>query len=195
MDARQLRCLELDTSCKPFQNYNIPVNLLSLKRLHLGGCSLPKNLKEVQTPVLRELSLDLEEDEDYTPLVENLLTCNGIPFQQLDALTIEFDDDAVSLSDRHCDTYIALLRVCTNLKQLSGNLHPTIFLLKILIDECVGTYALTNRTFGIFCGDTFREIRAGKEEQLEDIEAFAAELGWPQIREKDERELIRELYP
>lgn len=194
-DAEQVRCLELEVRGIPSQPYRVPINLLFLERLRLAGDILPENMDEVQTPALRELSLRFDTRGEYKPLVKNLLSCNGIPFQHVLTLTITFNDARrVDLHDAYWDDYYALLRVCTNLKKLSGDRLSTIFLLRMLRDDCIGAGPLTQRTVIVSNGEKWKEIGPGQEERLREITTFTAVLGWPKIKE-DRREFMRDLYP
>lgn len=193
--ATQLHCLELDARGSS-EHYKIPTNLLSLKRLHLAGDALPCNIKEVQTPVLRELSLKFEDDRRDRPPIKDLVKCTGIPFRQIETLILEFGDQMeVTMTDKHWNGYTALLQLCTGLKQVLVDYDSMIFLLKLLMDDCMGMGTLTDRTIPISYDGEIKEIRSGREERLEEIETYTTKLGWLEIGKMDRFELIRKLYP
>lgn len=86
LDVKKAEHLELNIGIVPW--YSLPINLSYLVHLHLAGLLLPNNILVIQFPCLRELSTQLE-DFGYEH-VEELLECNGVPFDRLEALTIRF---------------------------------------------------------------------------------------------------------
>lgn len=181
-DAQKLRDLELD-SIEP-ETYKLPLNLLYLERLSLAGGSIPMNMELVQTPVLRELAI---KPIGLEP-VQNLLKCGGLPFSQLTTITVSFGRYYPKNDEAPWMAYEALLRACSNARRIVGDEGSTLFLLKLLRDDCVGARNLDNLAITVgykpsisYGAQKSKELRVGKDERLLDIDEFAAELKWPHL--------------
>lgn len=200
--AKQVRSLELKIRGYVWLDYiTLPTILPSLEHLRLAGTYIPDNMKEVQAPSLRELNLKFDEcpekwysnDQEDQP-IRTILECHGIPFHQLDILSIAFNRRYnVEIGHSDWNNYYRLLRLCNSVKRISGNKFSTIILLRLLKEDCKGAGALLGRTVTISNGEESKELRPGKQDRLEDIEEFARNLGWPLTNE--EREVfLQRLY-
>lgn len=201
VDAEKVRYLELEIGGLLRQNYALPTNLLSLERLSLVGNTMPDNIATIQSPVLRELRIKFDEhydteygEDDHKFPIRVLLKCSGLHFHLLETLTIEFDKTRpLKMTDANWEAYYRLLRICNNVKKISGDDASTVFVLRLLKDDCIVAGALSNRALIISNGEKNKEVRIGKEQRLEDIEQFADELGWTEM-EEDRRLFLEKLY-
>jgi hypothetical protein len=160
-------------------------------------------MKKVQMPALKELDISLDESVDYfhdtaygKELYErsifDLLGCKGLPFSKLENLGIDLCKYyPVKINDDKWDAYRKLLRGCDNVRRISSNQPSTALILKLLEEECLDNTAIVDRTFVLSDGEMSREMRAGREEKLEDIRAMAMELGWSTFDE-DRRHCFKE---
>jgi hypothetical protein len=204
VEARQVRRLELDVGGIMYQPYQVPTHLHFLEHLSLRGDRLPDNMKQVKAPLLRELgvcfwhdtyeSVDYDEDEDNQRMNEHLIECDGIPFHQINTLTIGFQRYyETKLHDDYWNSYHTLLRLCNNVKKICGDRRSTIFILRLLKEDCMDASALINREVVVSNGVVSKRIRAGVEERLHDIAAFSMELGCAGMKE-DRRGFLEQIH-
>jgi hypothetical protein len=180
----------------------LPQHLPFLERLSLSG-TVPMKMKEVQMPALKELDINLDESVDsfydttydeelYERPIFDLLGCKDVPFGKLETLGIKLRHGTpVYMNDDKLGAYRRLLRVCGNVKSISSDKSSIYLILKLLEEECLDNTAIVDRTFVLSDGEMSREMRAGREEKLEDIRAMAVELGWSTFDE-DRRHCFKE---
>jgi hypothetical protein len=155
-------------------------------------------MKDAQIPCLKKLTINFQELSDSEPdpnlantfnttvsnlfpqPVIDLIECDGVPFSLIETLSIGFDwriSYDVTMNNVNWDGYHELLRLCRNLKKVSADQLSVIFILRLLKEDCLTAGDILGRHFAVSNGFKSREMRAGKDERLYDVEAFAVELG------------------
>jgi hypothetical protein len=168
------------------RGYELPNSLPFLTILHLGLSKLPINIKEVSFPKLQKLSLGFDFRKAH--LILTLLECKGIPFNQIEVLSANIPERFFLLLDnfQFRDAYYGVLQARESIKEIHRDEFSAPLILKLLRDGIGNQVAyeaggICEHPIYFSDGIHRRELRAGREDRMLDIDTISREIGWMHI--------------